>query len=240
MRSFSQIAVLLPVHQPGPHLTELVVDLVAQVPAASRIVVVDDGSDPGSRHTVDSVQALGCTVLRHPVNRGKGAALKTGLTHLRSAHPGLDVVCADADGQHHADDIRQVADRIRPGRIVLGVREVEQMPARSRWGNTLTRVLFRGATGYRVPDTQTGLRGFPADLLDRLCEVPGDGFEYEMNVLLDAAATRLPLDTVSIPVRYLNDNKGSHFGSVTDSVRVYSPLLRYALAGLIGGNRNPR
>jgi glycosyltransferase involved in cell wall biosynthesis len=224
---YSRTIVLLPVYNPGPRLTELVVELLSEVPAASHIVLVDDGNGPGCQPLL-AAEGLGCTVLRHPVNLGKGAAIKTGLQFVRSEHPGFDVVCADTDGQHRAPDIRLVAERLGTGHIVLGIRDTEQMPPRSRFGNTLTRWLFRAATGRGVDDTQTGLRGLPADLLDELCAIPGDGFEYEMNMLLDAANGERPVEQVPIPVRYLDGNAGSNFSGIADSIRVYRPLAKYA------------
>ncbi|GIE36210.1 hypothetical protein Ait01nite_092550 [Actinoplanes italicus] len=223
---YSRTIVLLPVYNPGPRLTELVVDLLSEVPAASQIVIVDDGNDPACQQ-LRAAETLGCTVLRHPANLGKGAALKTGFEHVRDTFTGFDVVCADTDGQHRAADIRLVAERLDSGHVVLGIRDTEQMPPRSRFGNTLTRWIFRAATGRDVDDTQTGLRGLPAGLLDRLCAIPGDGFEYEMNMLLDAASSELPIEQVPIPVRYLDGNAASNFSGIADSVRVYLPLLRY-------------
>ncbi|GAA1650710.1 glycosyltransferase family 2 protein [Actinoplanes couchii] len=221
--------VLLPVFKPGPHLSELVTGLLAELPEPARVVIVDDGTGPAADDRLAEVEALGCTVLRLPVNRGKGVALKAGFRHILSAFPGFAVVCADADGQHSVHDIRAVADRGEPGHIVLGVRRFDGMPPRSRIGNTVTQAVFRKATGRTVTDTQTGLRAYPADLIGQLCAVDGERFEYEMNVLLHAAATGHPIDEVPIPATYLGDNEGSHFSGLTDSARIYLPLLRYAL-----------
>ncbi|GAA2848428.1 hypothetical protein Acy02nite_01970 [Actinoplanes cyaneus] len=221
--------VLLPVFKPGPHLSELVTALLAEGYQPARVVIVDDGTGPAADARLAEIEALGCTVLRLPVNRGKGVALKTGFGHIRSRYPGSAVVCADGDGQHSVADISAVAGRCEPGRIVLGVRRFDRMPPRSRFGNTVTQAVFRAATGRTVTDTQTGLRAYPADLLDRLCAVPGERFEYEMNVLLHAAATGHPIDEVPIPATYLSGNAGSHFSGLADSARIYVPLLRYAL-----------
>lgn len=221
--------VLLPVFKPGPHLSELVTALLTEVPQPAHVVIVDDGTGPSADARLAQIEALGCTVLRLPANRGKGVALKTGFRHIRSRYPGFAVVCADADGQHSVADIRAVAERGEPGRIVLGVRCFDRMPPRSRFGNTVTKAVFRAATGRAVTDTQTGLRAYSADLLGRLCAVPGERFEYEMNVLLHAAATGHPIDEVPIPATYLKGNAGSHFSGLADSARIYLPLLRYAL-----------
>ncbi|MER7277150.1 glycosyltransferase [Dactylosporangium sp. NPDC000244] len=85
---------LLPVYRPSFHLPQLLTALGNDAPA----VVVDDGGGPGAAAVLDAARALGATVLRHPVNRGKGAAVRTGLAHIAEAWPGRGVVCADADG----------------------------------------------------------------------------------------------------------------------------------------------
>jgi glycosyltransferase involved in cell wall biosynthesis len=222
------VIVLLPVYRPGKHLPDLVTELRDAKPT---IVVVDDGSGPEARETLDAAAGLGCTVLRHGTNRGKGVALRTGLHHVTAHFPGHDVVTADADGQHSAADIVRVAGHVgATGRLVLGVRRFDtDVPARSRFGNSLTRWLFRAATGRDVRDTQTGLRGYPADLLPWLLTVPGDRFEYEMNLLLRAAREGRPVDEVTIATTYLAGNESSHFGSLGDSARIYGQLLRYAI-----------
>lgn len=221
---------LLPVYEPGHGLVTTATALRDAAPDV-HIVVVDDGSGPASAQVLSAAAELGCTVLRHEANRGKGVALKTGFRHVLEVHPGHAVVCADPDGQHQVTDILRVAAHVEvSGRMVLGVRRFEgRVPLRSRFGNAVTRLLFRAATGCPVQDTQTGLRGHPADQLEWLCTVPGERFEYEMNVLLQAARSGRPIEETVITTTYLGDNGGSHFGSIADSARIYRPLLRYAL-----------
>ncbi|WIM93018.1 glycosyltransferase family 2 protein [Actinoplanes oblitus] len=232
-RSIPPTVVVLPVYQPSSSLPEMVTALIAEGFDPARLVVVDDGSSPRAEPVLAEARLLGCVVLRHAVNQGKGVALKTAFRYAAATFPGSDVICADADGQHRAADVRLVAEHAGRGSIVLGVRDFGPMPPRSKLGNTLTRLLFRAATGRRVSDTQTGLRAYPAGLLDRLGRVPGERFEYEMNVLLDAARTGRPIEEIRIPATYLNGNASSHFGSLSDSVRVYRPLLQYAATSLL-------
>ena len=219
---------LAAVYQPGPKLPRFLAEFLEAAPAGTDVVVVDDGSAAD----LDEVAALGCTVLRHDTNKGKGVALKTGLRHILGAFPGRAVVCADPDGQHHIEDILKVGAHLTEERIVLGMREFsgEDVPWRSRFGNRLTSDLFHAATGRDLQDTQTGLRGYPAHLLPWLAEVPGERFEYEMNVLIEAARAGVPIDEVAITTSYTDGNSSSHFGSVTDSVRIYAPLLRQAVS----------
>ena len=217
--------VLLPVYRPSHRLPALVSALRDAAPGC-RVVVVDDGSGPSAATVLDEAGRLGCDVRRHPANRGKGAALRTGFRHVARAYPGRDVVSADADGQHGVPDILRVADRVAvTAHLVLGVRRFTgRVPLRRRFGNSLTRLLFRAATGRLVEDTQTGLRGYPHALFGWLDTVPGDRFEYEMNVLIEAARAGRPIEQVRVATTYV-DGGGSHFGSVTDSARIYRSLL---------------
>jgi len=210
---------LLPVQSPGHHLPELVVEWDAPV------IVVDDGSEPASAPVLREAAERGAEVLRHDRNRGKGVALKTGFRHIRDRHPGADVVCADADGQHPPADIRRVGEHVaETRRMTLGVRRFTgDVPLRSRFGNRLTARLFRVATGQDIGDTQTGLRGYPADQLEWLSAIEGERFEYEMNVLTAAARRGLPIDQVEIATIY---NGSSQFGALADSARIYWSLLR--------------
>lgn len=232
--------VLLPVYEPGEHLPGLVTELADAAPGTP-VVVVDDGStDPAAVRNLDAAGDLGCTVLRHRTNRGKGVALKTGFRHVAAAHPGHDVVCADADGQHQVADILRVAGRVADtGRMVLGVRRFDgAVPLASKVGNVLTRALFRAATGSPVQDTQTGLRAYPHTLLDWLQSIEGERFEYEMTVLIRAAEAGHPVEQTVITTTYLDDNASSHFGALSDSARVYWPLLRSAALSLVAPARS--
>jgi putative flippase GtrA len=223
--------VLIPAYEPDGRLPALVGALQAADPDV-RPVVVDDGSGPAYRPVFDAVRAAGCVVLEHPVNHGKGTALKTGVDFVAATWPGEDVVCADSDGQHGVDDVLRVAARVRDGEpMVLGVRRfVGDVPARSRFGNAVTRTLFRLATGRAVVDTQTGLRGYSAGLLEWLVTVPGSRFEYELNVLLRTARAGRPIGQVEIATIYLEGNASSHFRPVIDSARIYAPLLIFLLS----------
>ncbi|SBT41907.1 glycosyltransferase family 2 protein [Micromonospora auratinigra] len=231
--------VLFPVYQPGKQLLGLLDDLAAVAPDGHP-VVVDDGSDDRAEDVLVAARDRGATVLRRRVNRGKGVVLKTGFRYAADDHPGRDVVCVDADGQHRAEDVVRVAERMREtGALTLGVRRFDgEVPLRSRLGNTLTADLFRLATGCPVRDTQTGLRAFPAGLLDWLGTVPGERFEYEMNMLLHAARDGHPIEQVPIPTRYQAGNPSSHFSALADSARIYGALLRFAVTRpLAAGHR---
>jgi putative flippase GtrA len=231
--------VLIPSYEPDGRLLELVRALRAST--TYDILIVDDGSGPAYAPVFAAARELGAWVCTHAANRGKGAALRTGFAHLAAHHPGRDVVCADADGQHTPADIRRVAAALHPSDtgagpdMVLGVRHFTgRVPARSRFGNAVTTRLFGAVTRLPVVDTQTGLRAYPARLLSWLRGVPGDRFEYELRLLLRAARERLTVRQVPIATVYLEENTSSHFRPVRDSVRIYAPFLAYGLSSFAG------
>jgi len=225
--------ILIPAYQPDARLVTLVTDLRLAAPEMS-VLVVDDGSGDAYRPVFDAVRAAGAEVIGHPANLGKGHALKTGFRHVLTRHPGADVVCADSDGQHRVRDILRVAARVdhHAGRtdppLVLGGRRFTgRVPLRSRVGNALATHAFRLSTARSIRDTQTGLRGYPAALLEGLLGVHGERFEYELNTLLEATAAGRRIDEIDIETVYLEGNASSHFRPVVDSLRVMRPLLIY-------------
>ncbi|MCL6605095.1 MAG: bifunctional glycosyltransferase family 2/GtrA family protein [Paenibacillus sp.] len=230
------MTVLIPSYEPDHRLVELIKSLRAMTEVP--IIVVDDGSGEQFRSIFDSVKAAGCTVLTHIVNRGKGRALKTGFQYILDHSPAAAVVCADSDGQHSPKDIVAVgrASELTEADMVLGSRLFTgKVPLRSRFGNRLTSKVYNAATGVSIEDTQTGLRGYPRSMLSWLCQVPGERFEYEMNLLLEAPAygysiMELPIDTI-----YLNDNQSSHFRPIADSLKIYMPILKFSASSVISG-----
>src|SRR6185369_8570471 len=170
------------------------------------------------------------------VNLGKGAALKTGINHALCTFPGLTgIVTADADGQHHPEDIRRVAEtqREHPDALVMGARTFDaDVPLRSRFGNILTRRLMQTLIGTKLQDTQTGLRGIPVGLAERLLLVEARGYEFELEMLIAARQAGVPVVEVPIRTIYEPGNKSSHFNPLTDSMKIYFVLLRFTSAGL--------
>lgn len=226
--------ILIPAYEPDLRLVQLVNDLRRALPAAL-VVVVDDGSGPDYDGVFDVAADAGATILTHAANRGKGAALRTGLAWAAAHAPDAAVVCADCDGQHSPSDIVRVADAVSPATLVLGGRRFTgTVPARSRVGNAVSRWTFRALTGARVHDTQTGLRACGPDVRDWLLGIEGDRFEYEFNALLAARDAGIALHEIPIATIYLADNASSHFRPLADSARIYAPVLRFAASSLTG------
>lgn len=248
----SRYIALIPAYEPDRKMLGVIADLGKK---GFDVVLVDDGS--GTEYADLFEQAAerlpgktgkGVTLLIHDTNRGKGAALRTGLEFIqnfmviRGEEQECAVVTVDADGQHLASDALRVACTAadRPGTLVLGSRslrakridpEAEKPPLRSRFGNAVTRNVFRMVTGTPVYDTQTGLRGFTADLIPEMLSIGGDRYEYEINVLMDFAGKGIPIEETGIETVYMDGNSSSHFNTVRDSYRVYREIAAYALRG---------
>jgi putative flippase GtrA len=226
--------VLIPAYEPDMKLIRLL-ETIVETGGGVKVLLVNDGSEPDYDEIFDRASALGCAVIGHPVNRGKGYALKRGFEYVEQFFPGHDVVCADCDGQHAVVDILRVANSTAANRdaMVLGSRQFTgRVPLANRFGNAVTRVVFARSTGQRLYDTQTGLRGYPASMLRWLQTVHGDRFEYELNVLLQAAEVGVTIQELPVETIYIEGNASSHFRPLVDSARVYAPLVKFSLSSL--------
>ena len=239
---------LIPAYEPDVKILGLTDELREK---GFDIVVVDDGSGPEYEQIFREL-AEGATVLTHAANRGKGAALRTGLEYINKymaysetvltasgavSVSGRDavIVTVDADGQHLPDDVLRVAEiaASRPDALVLGSRALdEDVPARSRLGNTVTRHVYSAVTGVHVHDTQTGLRAFHRSMIPRLLGIEGDRYEYEINMLMQLAADGVPIIEERIETVYEDNNSGSHFRTLQDSFRVYKEILKFSASSL--------
>lgn len=219
---------LIPAYEPDQSFLELLRQLRT---AGLEPVVVDDGSGDGCR-SLFARAARTAVVLTHETNGGKGRALKTGLSYIRDHFPSdAVVVTLDADGQHRAEDAVRCAEAAQrtPDRLVLGCRSFRAgVPLRSRFGNGVTRAVYRASTGTPVRDTQTGLRAFSVSLIPFLLTIEGERYEYEMNVLLACSRRRIPFEEVEIATIYQDGNAGSHFHTFRDSYLIYKEILKFA------------
>jgi len=230
-------AILIPAYEPDEKLVDLVHELSnLQFPI---IMVVDDGSSKKCDNIFSSLEEIPCcTVVHHNINRGKGAALKTGIKSLLSMNEDiLGCITADADGQHLPEDILKTAEIFERNsdNLILGCRNfgAGNVPLKSRLGNLLTRTVFKFSTGKSITDTQTGLRAVPVNLMRRFMELPGDHYEFEMNMLMQAARSNITIEEVMIHTVYINRNKASHFNPLLDSIRIYREILKFSFSSIL-------
>lgn len=228
------VVVLIPAYKPDAKMLPLCRALRGK---GLDVLLVDDGGGAQYRPLFDEAEALGCAVVHHAVNLGKGRALKTGLNEALNRYESLaGVVTADADGQHAPEDIVRVRDALlaHPGDLVIGARAFQgEVPLRSRLGNGITRAVYRFVAGRKCADTQTGLRGIPAAAIPAMLRLPGERYEFEMEMLLRLKEMHLGLYEVPIATIYENNNEGSHFDTLRDSARIYGVILKFMLSSLI-------
>lgn len=226
--------VLIPVYQPKPVFVQLVQDIQK---AGYLTVVVNDGSGEEYEELFCQAKPF-VTLLGYSQNQGKGYALKTGLKYIYEQYKdNCRVATMDADGQHKIKDMEKLFPLVEnnPDRLVIGSRGLEKnVPLRSRFGNGVTRWVYRISTGLRVHDTQSGLRAFDGKLIPKFLEIPGERYEYEMNVLLICAKDHIPMTEKEIETVYYDGNAGSHFNTIKDSYRIYKEILKFSASSFLG------
>ncbi len=231
----AHFAIVIPSLNPDSGLPGYVEALraISDVP----IVLVDDGSRESARENFQKCvrDVSDVSLLTHPVNQGKGRALKTAFAHLLGAYPELvGCVTCDSDGQHAPDDVAKclAALEAEPKALILGCRtfNLEHVPWKSRFGNNSMRALFRLAAGRDFLDTQTGLRAIPADFMRELLDCPGERFEFETHMLLrlkGRKVVQLPIETL-----YIDGNRETHFDPFRDSVKISAIIVGAGLRKL--------
>lgn len=229
-------AVVIPVYNHRQRVAEVIAQALR---LGLPVFVVDDGSTDGTAAVLASLP--GIAVLRHPVNRGKGAALLTGFA---AAAPTCDwALTIDADGQHRPEDGPALLAAIRPGEraIVVGNRQgmtQENVPWTSRFGRQFSNFWVWTSGGPWLADSQSGFRLYPLPEVLHL-GVRARRYQFEVEVLVLARRRGIP--TVEVPVQVVYQPRGervSHFRPWLDFCRnsgTFSRLIVARLVRLIGG-----
>lgn len=148
----ARTTVVVPAFNEGPAIAAVVGALQAAGPW-HQILVVDDGS---TDETAARARAAGAHVIRHPYNKGNGAAVKSGLRAATGTH----LLIIDGDGQHRPEDAPRLLARLEEFELVVGARPpATQATVGRRVGNALLNGLASYLTTQRVTDLTSGFRG---------------------------------------------------------------------------------
>lgn len=229
MNKVTDITVIIPSYNPDDKLIQLIEELKKS--GFYNILVVDDGSAKECLPYFQKADELGAQVLKHDVNCGKGRALKTAFEFCLHSNECSGVVTVDGDGQHLVKDIYACVEEMlrKKDKVILGAREFSsaEIPFRSRFGNNLTRMVFKIFCGIDISDTQTGLRVIPRCYLEQFLEYQGERYEYETNMLLMMKRDKIEWEEVKISTVYISENESSHFNPVKDSLKIYKVIFNY-------------
>jgi len=192
------------------------------------VLVIDDGSTDG---TGQVARDAGATVLRHDLNRGKGAALKTGFAW--ALQNGYDaVITLDADGQHLPSEIPKFVDeRAKNGAdLIIGGRAhlFGEMLPRRRNANRFSAWCIAKCSGVRITDSQSGFRLYSAKLVREL-PLRANGFDMESEVIVRAGRRGFPIVTIPIDLGFVDGLATSHYKPLKDTLRIAWTVTRTRL-----------
>lgn len=212
-------AVVIPLYNHAATLVKVVADVQR---FADLIIVVDDGSrDNAVAECAKLDQSV--QIIRHPRNRGKGAAILSGAEKARELNAS-HIVTIDADGQHYGDDLPAFFAAIKndPAAIIVGCRNFAQtyVPGSSRFGRSFSNFWFRVQTGQRIGDSQSGFRAYPLKVLGAH-KWREKRYAFENEILVRAAWSGIRIQEITIRVHYPERHEHiSHFHRLWDNLRL--------------------
>ncbi len=169
MATPDSVSILIPAYDEGPVVGDVIRALRAAAPWHEILLIDDGSSDDTGRFAAEA----GATVLRHPYNKGNGAAVKTGLR----AATGEFVLVIDGDGQHKPEDAQAIVARLGEYDLVVGARAGHtQATGARRLGNGLLNAFAAYMTGREIPDLTSGFRGARRSVLREFLHLIPNGF----------------------------------------------------------------
>ncbi len=241
------ITVIIPSYNPDVKLSMLVDELIAS--GFSDIIVIDDGSDISVRKVKSAFEYVEaksqCKVIHHDQNTGKGTALKTGFKYC-ACNRGKDtlVITADDDGQYTAEQIEECLeyynDMIKQDdsskkerMILLAPRDFRDTSyaARKRMINHIAGFVMKYLCSVNVKDVQTGMRFIPYEHLSKLIEVEGNGFDYEINMLVELKYKKIPYIEKQILIDPA-EGQYANYNPLKDIVKFLGVMVKYAVSSL--------
>lgn len=227
--------ILIPAYEPDEKLIKLVGELSGL--SFYKIIIVNDGSSEKCSYVFEKIKEdFNCVVINHLENKGKGLALKTGMKEILKMNENIaGCITVDADGQHTPEDILKISEMFENNKhsLIIGCRdfESEKVPTKNKMGNIITRTIFKLTTKKYISDTQTGLRAIPLEYMEKFCDLPGNKYEFEINMLMEACRVDIDIKELLIDTVYIDNNDSSHFNPFLDSFKIYKEILKFVFRG---------
>ena len=215
-----KLSIIIPAHNEQKHLSVVIRKTKKY---SKNIVVVDDGSKD---NTCGVAKKEGVTVLKHIVNLGKGAALKTGADYA-VAHGADILLFMDSDGQHDPAEIPNFLNNLKGVDIVFGSRKrVGQMPFVFRFGNWFISFVNKLLFGIDIHDTQSGFRALTSEAYGRI-RWKSTGYSVESEMIALAGKHKLKCREIFIKTIYSDKYKGT---TVFDGIKIVLNMIWWRLA----------
>lgn len=218
----TNVAVLIPCYSEEKHIREVATRARQQV---DTVLVIDDGSFD---RTSEEARLAGVEVVRHEVNQGKGAAIKTGLRLLTQRRDLVYILILDGDGQHLPEEIAHFLEEANTSHasMIVGNRmgDLREMPLVRRATNLTMSWLISQACGQHIPDTQCGFRMFHRELALGFLECPSTKYDFETEMLVLASRRGCRIAAASVTTVYGDETSKIH--PVRDTVRFVKLMIR--------------
>ena len=210
----NNIYVIIPAKDEEKHIKDVISNTKKYI---KNIIVVDDGSDD---KTSSIAKQSGAIVLRHSINLGKGAALKTGCEYVKDK---ADlIIFMDSDGQHDPHDLPRFIKELKKYDIVFGSRKInKKMPFIFRFGNfvinTVSNILFH----VKLSDTQSGFRGFKSNVYEKI-KWKSKNYSVESEIIANSGKHNLSYKEIFIETIYNDKYKGT---TIMDGIKIVKDMF---------------
>lgn len=215
-----EIFVVIPAYNEETNIRNVIIETKKYI---SNIIVVDDGSKDKTSEEAEKEKAV---VLKHIINLGKGAALKTGCDY--AAKQGADkIIVLDADAQHEPSQIPNFLNELKDADIVLGYRKPgKEMPLILKLGNSFINKITKLLYGINLHDTQCGYRAFTSNAYKKI-KWKASNYSMESEMVANIGKKNLKYKEIPIKTIYTDKYKGT---TIIDGIKIVCNLFLWRLS----------
>ncbi|MCH8329277.1 MAG: glycosyltransferase family 2 protein [Nanoarchaeota archaeon] len=214
-----KIFAIIPAHNEEKHIGKVVKETKKYI---DNVIVVDDGSKDKTKEAAEKSRAI---VLRHLVNLGKGAALKTGCDYAVKNKADI-IIVIDADAQHDPKDIPKFLENMKKYDVVLAYRKSNKnMPLILKFGNGFINQTIKFLYGPKIIDSQCGYKAFSAKVYKKIRWKSSD-YSMESEIIAKIGKRKLSYCEIPIDTIYSDKYKGT---TILDGIKIVFDLLIWKL-----------